>query len=192
MVHIILEGCDLSGKSTVANWINDVYSEYNIIRNGKPENVECFFHQCDKSLMALKGDEPVILDRLPPISNWVYKPIFNHYYGMPEYRVIEWCARIPRDNVVLFWLDLDEDTLQKRFLERGDKYLDFEQIMEASRRYKMFFDIYRAKYLNMTLPRVSHITSARTVSTALQTLQVFRDLDEIHREVKKTWENSIR
>lgn len=145
---IIIEGPDLCYKTTVASKLTEVLPNAYLLKSNRPnfqlsdkqiddwskerldmfyQVYDCFFNE--KLDIYIK----LVFDRLI-WSHAVYSKLTNRYFD--EKWLFEFDKKVARWNdVYLIVLYADNEELERRFRERGDKFFGIEQIKIANRLY---------------------------------------------------------
>jgi len=149
---VIIEGTDLSGKTTFIERLAKRLNNGFIIKNTyKPRSIE----EKDKikdqynyllSLIrrAAKTDEEdrfIIMDRFYQSQMcYSYKrgedDFGDRFYTRFENRLI----RVENLEVYYIWINVDVETLETRFMNRGEDYIDMQDLKILNDRYKKYFD----------------------------------------------------
>lgn len=132
---IILEGTDLSGKSTFIEMLRRHLPDLHVIHSIAPKRGEDPYEQYEHTVdKALAKHKHVVCDRLH-WSEPVYAPIFNRKerLGIAGWRHIELFLAARLAQVVLFYPP--EHELRRRYALRGDAHASLEQVLTAHRSY---------------------------------------------------------
>ena len=188
-LNIILEGCDLSGKSMLAN---KLVTDRGYIGHhfGKPFDGNAWWIQISKAFELAKIGGHVF-DREPCISNTIYRPIFHHPYSISRRNLFKHLNKYP-ENTIILWLNPSQLDILKRFKERGDQYLNLDQIITAKDLYEsLFYGYYRLAKLYQTpdVPQVIEVSRSDTCSEGLRLERLYTDIvttkEELDWEPKK-------
>lgn len=125
---IILEGCDCTGKTTVAEKLSKK-TGFEIVK-GSSFEISQLDNMFEYMMNLLKKD--VIIDRFY-FSNLVY----GDKYGYPmmknyEYKELAWASR----NSLVIYLYAPSITIKQRMIERGDDMISYKDIEDILRRYE--------------------------------------------------------
>lgn len=143
---MIIEGCDLSGKSTLVHELGKEYPGIVIkvtkrpLNKKKEEIIE--FTKYMNSILGFinhnRQTKMIILDRFFP-SELVYSLVKRGYeaFGDGHYREMEKVIRA-MDHLYIY-CNPGYDTLVQRLKDRGDDHIIEEDIRELSNRYEKFF-----------------------------------------------------
>lgn len=118
--NIILEGCDCTGKTILANELITHFKDYNIVHIGAPKGLDEFRETATGLVNKLNNEQGLIFDRAL-LGECVYGPIKRGYY--PDYmRELE---KTIKDHNILVLVTADEQIIQDRF---DGKFLTREEI----------------------------------------------------------------
>lgn len=144
-MKLIIEGPDLSGKTTAIEKIAKYYNSGVIIKNNfKPrslEDTEAIFEQYCKILdmvNEIPDEDLVILDRFYP-SQCVY----SYLRGRDEMHstnmelIEEIC--FSKDYTYIY-LDTDLEILKDRYKQRGDEHIKIDDLLKLKLRYDIFYE----------------------------------------------------
>jgi dephospho-CoA kinase len=121
MTHIILEGCDLTGKTTLANYLSEKL-HYPIVKFSSPKN-----DPYESYVNALMTAQPTIFDRLY-IGECVYGPIKRSKSYLSNERVMEIETLASQfETFNIYTVDTTEN-IKERYKERGDSYINEDEI----------------------------------------------------------------
>lgn len=128
-MHIVLEGPDNSGKTSLAKALQRLVPELSYFHPGGPPKtfqaeVDCISEQ----LTILKEPTPYIIDRITPISQTIYSPdpvmnrarldALKNYVRRPDVLII-YC-RPPTDRLLrvqdLTWAEHDTDEMKQKVI----------------------------------------------------------------------------
>lgn len=131
---VILVGCDCTGKSTCVDSMDKSIGKF---CKGSA-NVDLTM-----AIMNLESDlikqGLVIHDRIPLIDDIVYSQVFSHRPSRLMNRVIEISELLEKCIVIYF--DCDNEEIARRMRERGDHYVEENQIPEIKEEYEKTFEI---------------------------------------------------
>jgi len=154
---VIIEGCDLAGKSYAIEKIGKHFnSGFTLKNNFKPINndsPEKIFAQYWTVINLVKTFSEntgglVILDRFYPSQ-----AVYSILRGVDEFEhpvIIELEEFCKENDVKIIYLDTPLKVLKDRFLERGDEHIAFDQLKLIKERYDAFmaFSTIDVLYLN--------------------------------------------
>lgn len=142
MSILIIEGCDLSGKTTAIERIAKFYNRGIIIKNSFrphiPNDSAIYLQYWSILKLADKYNDLIILDRFYPSQ-----AVYSILRGEDEMNHIDidelenYC--IQREDVFLILLDVSEEELKARYDKRGDEHVNYAQILQMRNRYRQFF-----------------------------------------------------
>lgn len=142
---IILEGPDGCGKTTLANMLIKDYG-FRSQHVSRPEKGEDVFKTYSNHLLrALRGDQPVVFDRLY-LGERIYGPIMRGHdlLGEEGQRLIERIVRA-RDVKTILCLT-DYDSAVERWKIRGDDYIlredSFSQVYDRYQKSEGIYKVY--------------------------------------------------
>lgn len=152
-MKIIIEGCDCSGKSSIAASLGTQLGLplRERIERMKPEKA-VFAHMKD-----LSGPSQ-ILDRCYFISDTVYEPLMsgnNSIFDTVRNEIEEFTA----EQSIIIYVYCSDEELKARYMVRGDELQSFDTIMAAHRRYREFFN-------NTSMPHIRLDTTNLNASQA--------------------------
>lgn len=149
---IIIEGSDLSGKTTIIERVSKALNNGIIIKNAfKPrskdeagrirEQYNFMLSLIRKSVKLDKNEQFIIMDRFYQ-SQMVYSfkrgtdEMNDRFYSRFETRL----ARIENLEVFYVWITAPDSDLEKRFYKRGEDYLKVEELKTINKRYRSIYD----------------------------------------------------
>ena len=142
MVVLLLDGPDLSGKSTaiekIGKRLNAGITLKNLFKPSKPNDEEIYRAYFD-ILMRTDGFDNVVLDRFFPSQ-----AVYSILRGADEMRNInilhleEQC--VARGDIYIY-LDTPLETLKERYKVRGDEHIKIEQLEMLKKRYDLYYDL---------------------------------------------------
>lgn len=141
MVTIIVEGVDLSGKTTAIEQIGKYFNEGFILKNTykprEPSDKQIYLQYWNIIKLIKKYHDLVILDRFYPSQ-----AVYSYLRGEDE----QYCEEImhleqhcAENNFLLIYIDTPLVDLQERYNKKGDEHVNFQQIRDIKRRYETFF-----------------------------------------------------
>ncbi len=164
---VIIEGCDLVGKSTLAKALADSHS-WPIVKirwalRGNPE-IETRA-MATTTIALLQATRPnVIFDRIY-FSWWAYAPALGYDASyMPE--IIGQFSTI--DNAKLILLTASESEIQRRFEQKPDLYFPLDVILSANTRFPSLLPLLPPK-----LPYLHIDTSLHTADDVFKQVITF-------------------
>ena len=140
MVVLIIEGSDLVGKSTAIERISKYYKNGFLIKNlYKPSTShdEKIYHQYYKILNMIEGLSFVILDRFFP-SQAVYSVKRGEdEMNSEEIKFLD--EECVEKKFIYVYLDTSLAELERRYNNRGDEHIAFEDLTWITERYDIFW-----------------------------------------------------
>lgn len=146
MPIVIIEGPDLSGKSTAIEKLSKKLNSGFVLKNAfKPrEKDSVIFYQYESILAGVmtyldrQPDQIIILDRFYP-SEAVYSYMrgYDELDSAQTHNMETLCSSI---NVKLIFIDTTVETLEDRYAKRGDEHIKLEQLKILKTRYDTFYD----------------------------------------------------
>ena len=146
MPIVIIEGPDLSGKSTAIEKLSKKLNSGFVLKNAyKPKDADSvIFYQYESIIAGVmtyldrQPDEIVILDRFYP-SEAVYSILrgYDELDSTETHNMETLCAGI---GVKLIFIDTPVETLEDRYAKRGDEHIKLEQLRILKTRYDTFYD----------------------------------------------------
>lgn len=153
MTILIIEGSDLSGKSTAIDIIgkhfNSGFTLKNHYKPRKKEDSNEIYAQYERLTLMINTyhdiypKQLIILDRFFP-SQAVYS-IFRKEDEMYWTQVIKLDIRASIGNYIFILLDTPLEILAKRYREIGDEYINANQLKKIKERYDQFYKFTRMK-----------------------------------------------
>jgi thymidylate kinase len=140
-MKLIVEGPDLSGKSTAIEKIGKFYNMgFTLKNNFKPRNKqnssEIYAHYWE--IINLLSNQPfVILDRFFPSQ-----AVYSYMRGVDELYYAEIFAldnHCSETDYIYIYLDTTLADLEKRYKDRGDEHIAISDLRKIKRRYNTFF-----------------------------------------------------
>lgn len=132
MIYII-EGPDLSGKSTMVKKLNKD-NKYEVIHFDKPNNSFDF----QNHYLEVLNKENVILDRYF-FSEIVYSKVFNRKCRVSKQTILEIRKKLKNTPHCLIYLNPGVNELKKRYKLRGDELISENQIEKIVEEYDNLF-----------------------------------------------------
>jgi thymidylate kinase len=147
MVVMIVEGVDLSGKTTAIERIAKHYNSGFILKNTyKPKQVDSLIYEQYWKILDLvknlgvnyRKDNLIILDRFFP-SQAVYSVLRgSDDLSCAKINILDnYCVR---NKMVFVYLDTSLKDLKKRYKERGDEHIKITQLEVLKERYDQFYE----------------------------------------------------
>lgn len=125
MFNIVLEGCDATGKSTLAKVLSDEL-EMLVVQGSSFENATGTNEDLFKHFTKVSNARNIIFDR-SIYSNYVYATLYNDYSILSDEQRAEIEKKI-KNNTIVIYLSADEQTIKDRIGERGDDYIKTKDI----------------------------------------------------------------
>ena len=149
---IIIDGPDLSGKTTAINIISKYFNDGFVLKNSfKPKNIQssdAIYNQYWTIFSMCKElDMLVILDRSFPSQ-----AVYSYLRGkgeMQHYEILSldmWCVK---HDVKYIYLDTPVEELERRYDIRGDEHIKKEQLSTIKDRYDAFFEQTKMKKMRL-------------------------------------------
>lgn len=123
-MNIIIEGCDGSGKTTLAKELAK-RTGFELVKGSSFEISRLGADGMYKHMKKLINQDNLIIDRFYQ-SNYVYGKLFG-YPIMEDYQFFD-LSTIADEKAILVYLYADEYTITKRLKERGDKDIKPENV----------------------------------------------------------------
>jgi len=146
MTILIVEGCDLSGKTTaiekIAKKLNNGFILKNTYKPRSANDEQIYKQYNDISKLVSLQDKPdyyIILDRFYP-SQAVYS-VLRGEDEMNSYAIKTIDVRSAMADFKYIYLNTSLKTLEERYKVRGDDYLKIEQLKLIKSRYDEFYDL---------------------------------------------------
>lgn len=135
---LVLEGADLTGKTTLARLLNEKLGVPTHHLGRPPAHTRHW----DIVQAAMRNNtRRVIYDRMC-IGSYVYGPLLNDEYNKEPVTRTElehWARRLARRGDGVVWCYADRSTITERFQQVGDWYLDLPFILRAAEIYEDTF-----------------------------------------------------
>ena len=138
---LIIEGPDLSGKTTAIEKIGKFYNKgFTLKNNFKPktkENSEQIYKQYWHIINLIVGEDFVILDRFFPSQ-----AVYSYMRGEDElfhYDISILDSYCSKENFVYIFLDTPVAELKRRYIKRGDEHITLGDLRTIRQRYEDFF-----------------------------------------------------
>lgn len=140
MLRILIEGPELSGKSTIAKALADEFTNGAIDKHVVPDDEEAAMDAIVTFVdSAHLLDGICITDRLYYPSDVIYSPIFNNgkeSFLSPIRQKLDKLMSI--ENILVLYVYADEFTIGQRYDIRGDEYLSKEDCIKSASLYREF------------------------------------------------------
>ena len=154
---IIVDGCDLSGKTTMIEKLSKHYNNGLIIKNSfrpklQTDSAKIITQYIKMLKLCLQWDKEnpdqlIILDRFFP-SQGVYSFLRKvDEMGSPDLLLLE--KTCINHNIGFIYLDTPIEELRVRYKERGDDFIDFNQLKTIHDRYTIFTNNTKLKTLKL-------------------------------------------
>ena len=174
---IIVDGCDLSGKTTMIEKLSKHYNNGLIIKNSyrpklqtdSPKIIEQYVKMLKLCLQwdTENPDQLIILDRFFP-SQAVYSFLRKvDELKSPELLLIE--KTCINHNIGFIYLDTPLEELKARYKSRGDDFINFDQLNTIHDRYTIFADNTKLKTLRLNTMDTNWLRKADIFLTHLKT-----------------------
>jgi len=139
-MKLIVEGTDLSGKSTAIEKIGKFYNKgFTLKNNFKPKNKqsssEIYAHYWHIIKLITKEDF-VILDRFfPSQAVYSYMRGTDEMGNIASIELDEFC----KIDYIYIYLDTPLSELKRRYISRGDEHITMEDLRTIKERYDRFY-----------------------------------------------------
>jgi len=131
MAIIILEGCDCTGKTTLANELAK-RTGYEIVKGSSFEISQLGADGMFEYMMGLLDRDNIIIDRFYH-SNYVYGFLYD-YPLLKASQFFELADKTDKRAVVVY-LHANERVIANRMVERGDKDINVQDVKNIIKRY---------------------------------------------------------
>jgi thymidylate kinase len=171
--NIMLEGCDCTGKSSIAEELAKQNPGLRVMHYANPKGFDDGQKQYRCLVDTLRCEKGIVLDR-GALGECVYGPLFRGYY--PEYmRELE---LLMPDNTYLFLVHADERVVRSRF---DGKFITRDQIPGIIDDFKREFgkSNYSHKHLLPTDTGMTPAQLAVLVRTIVETTMRLEDDDNV-------------
>ena len=161
---LIIEGPDLSGKTTAIEKIGKFYNRgFTLKNNFKPKNKQSsekiYTHYW--RIFKLITHEPfVILDRCFPSQ-----AVYSYLRGTDELRskdIMMLDKFASRTNCVYIYLDTNLKELERRYMDRGDEHISIDDLERIKTRYDLFYELTRMKKIRINTIKDNWFGELRT------------------------------
>jgi len=147
MTIIIIEGCDLSGKTYAIERIAKRLNSGFILKNTfkpkfKDDSEKLYKHYWEiidliDHHSGTNPDEIIILDRFFPSQ-----AVYSYLRGEDEFdsdKINQLDIHAFRHSYLFIYVETDIEILRLRYLERGDEHIDITDLAQIKERYDNFF-----------------------------------------------------
>lgn len=160
-MHIILEGPDNAGKSTLADKLCQGQSVRYWHPGGKPKDREDELRHCEQQLAMMRSRDWTIFDRITPVSQQVYNPDNEMQVARRDY-----LEMMLREQAVLIYCRPSTDRLLRLQDTQWKPYDTEEHKQKIIQGQHMFVELYDA--LMQTVPCVSFDFEDATASVIVR------------------------
>jgi len=130
---IILEGCDKTGKSTLAQYIVEKYG-FKLIKCSQPKKGEAYNEYTGIIEKISKGKENYVIDRMH-LGEEVYGPIYRGRSELTQEQFQDIEKRLNDLNTVLIYCYDREENIARRFIDDGETFTKTENIQDILDKY---------------------------------------------------------
>jgi len=150
---IIIEGCDGTGKTTLAHLLGKIYN-LDIIHGGPFDPQDYLFYK------QMLRKERAVWDR-HFLSEYIYSDVLKRSPYLSKQNVSEFVEYIKVKKIVFFICDGDNEKIRKRILDRGNEpefvTKNLDAILDAYRKFAKDFDIQIIDTENITYKEIIKI-----------------------------------
>src|SRR5690606_5840807 len=132
MPIIVLEGCDGTGKSTLARALQEK-TGFPIVQGSSFEISKLGVTEMYTKMMELINTNNIIIDRFY-LSNYVYGNLFD--YPTMTRDMFSTLAQKTEENALTVYLTAATEIIQNRILERGDKDIKVQNVPAILKKYE--------------------------------------------------------
>lgn len=131
----LVDGPDGSGKTTLCNYIAAI-NNAKVIHMVKPTTREEYEQQFNLYMNILKEESNIVFDRFW-LSDLIYSHIMKDRPGMPvlSHDDSKKLFEVVNGKAICIHCNSDIETLWKRCCERGEDYVNFEQLLRIRQAY---------------------------------------------------------
>ncbi len=166
-IIIIVEGCDLAGKSTIVNALSKkmpgIVMKITARPNSKDKHeihkLKTYYYSVLDYINRFYQSKVVILDRFFP-SEMVYSKVKRGYEAFADLEYKEMEKVLGHRNHILIYCDPGKETILNRLRSRGDDYINETDIEHLLKRYEFF--------MKRTSLKVLRLDTNKTVETLLE------------------------
>ncbi len=139
---IVLEGCDLTGKTTLAEYLSRRFAVPYVHMSAPDERGD--WAQATRILSEFEHRNDLVFDRLV-ISNYAYAPIWPSQKPNTFLNLLTFMAYLRHTDSVLIHADAPDDVILARYAANGDEaeQINPTTLIDTARRYRRFFDAIR-------------------------------------------------
>lgn len=143
---VVFEGPECTGKTTIIQRLADEYSCPVAKRVRTPNRyamLSTIIHDIDEQLMrtSVGSGEPLILfDRWQMISDIVYEKYCYDRRSILEPLYLSLTEACARANIVVIYMNVTQDVMLNRFMQRGDRLRTPGQAIITRNAYEHFFE----------------------------------------------------
>ncbi len=152
----IVEGCDLSGKSTLTNALIKEFPGIMMKITARPQSkdrgqiitLKKYYHSVLDYINRFYQSKTIVLDRFFP-SEMVYSKVKRGYEGFADEDYKDMEKVLNHRNHILIYCDPGKETIFERLKARGDDYINESDISALLDRYEKFFKYTTLKKLRL-------------------------------------------
>lgn len=142
---IILEGSDLSGKSTLAKALQDNYG-YEIVKCSQPRPGRAYNEYVQK---IIKAEPNTVFDR-HFLGELVYGPLKRGKCQLNPMQISDIINLLKEKNCTLIYCNAPMDFIKSKFKERGEDFVTIKEIEKVKLAYEKEL-LWLKKYLNVVV-----------------------------------------
>ena len=144
-LFVVFEGVDGVGKTTLANKIAEMY-KVDVVHNDKSLTYEDGKKNSYNYIETLRNMKTCVIDRLVHTGEAVYAPIYRGYDGSDYFEDLE-TKMMEEFNIIIVYVYADDETIKNRLKNRGEDYINIEDIKELKNNYNNFLSKTKIPYM---------------------------------------------
>jgi thymidylate kinase len=145
---VIFEGSDATGKSTLELELQNRLN-WDIIKGSSFELAKCTNDELFNHFKEVTLNNPnAIIDRWA-ISNYIYADIFKDYTRITDQQLQYLESLIEANNDTLVYVRADPEVVKHRLRQRGDEYIEEDDVDSIIEAYDNLFHNAKFKYIEI-------------------------------------------
>lgn len=132
-LFIVFEGADGSGKTSLAKEIAKTF-KVGYTHNDKCYNYNDGLMKSYNYINELEEMDSCVIDRLVHTGEGIYAPIYRGYDGSNYFANLEE-KMMEKFDMLIVYVQADDEVIEKRLEERGEDYINFEDIKKIKENY---------------------------------------------------------
>lgn len=141
-IFLVFVGPDCSGKSSLVSRVSDFFG-VPVVKGLKHDDRATL---CDKIFSDFRTYSPVYSNQGIIMDRWQFPDdiIYEEVFGQEASTLLEYIELIKMDVKVFkplfIYVKAEPQELERRFMQRGDEFVNSEQILKAATLYEKFFE----------------------------------------------------